>query len=84
MPETDTSEEDTDEDTTSTALRYRYTNDILAGLLIGTLCLAVCYDLHFGASLNDRIWMALAIDAGLASVWAFGVETVSALKQLRS
>jgi len=75
--------EDDDGDTTSTALRWRYTNDVLAGALIGTLCLAVLYDLHIGASLSDRIWMALSIDAGLASVWAFGDETVTALKKIR-
>ena len=80
---TNNDDTDSDNDTTSTALRWRFTNDVLAGVLIGTLCIAVLYDLHFGAALSDRIWTALAVDAGLASVWAFGTETVTAFKKIR-
>lgn len=76
--------EDDDGDTTSTALRWRYTNDLLAALLIGTLCVAVLYDVHLEATLSSNLYTALALESALAAVWAFGVETVTALKQLRA
>jgi len=73
-----------DEETTSTAVRWRWTNDVLAGVLIGTLCTAILYDLHLEATLSKDLYTALALSSGLAAVWAFGVETVTALKQIRS
>lgn len=72
-----------DEETTSTAVRWRWTNDVLAGVLIGTLCTAVLYDLHLEATLSKDLYTALALSSGLAAIWAFGTETVSALKKIR-
>lgn len=75
--------DDDDSDTESTALRWRFSNDVLAGALLGTLCVAVLYDLHFDAALSPPLYRALALESGLAATWAFGADTVDALTDIR-
>jgi hypothetical protein len=75
---------DEDSDTKSTQTRWRYTNDILAALLLLTLCGSVVAAFR-GATAQPptAVWTVFASAALIAAIWAFGTQAVSALKDLR-
>jgi hypothetical protein len=73
-----------DSDTKSTQTRWRYTNDILAGLLILTLCTSVAVTFRGTSSTPPTaVWTVFASAALIAAIWAFGTQAVSALQDLR-
>lgn len=74
---------DGDDTTTSTQTRWAYTNDILAGVLVATLCAAVGAQLLSNATTSKWVWTPFATAALLATIWAFGDRAVTALSNLR-
>jgi len=72
-----------DAETTTAATRYRWTNDILAGVIVFAHVALVAGAVFGGVDVPGRIWDVFAIEVLLATVWAFGRETVSAVGKLR-
>lgn len=81
MPEnTDTSD---DEQTQSTQTRWAYTNDLLAALVLVTLCGVVAASLWYRVSVGDRVFTVFATIALIAAIWTFGKQAVTALAKLK-
>jgi hypothetical protein len=74
---------DESDTTTSTATRWAFTNDILAGILTVTLAGVVAAQLATDASIPTATWAPFATAALLAVVWVFGDRAVAALSNLR-
>jgi hypothetical protein len=70
-----------DGDTTSTALRWRYTNDLVAGFYLCTFVALVALDSYQFVRLGvvpetvRGVWLAIA---GIAAAWVFGADAVRA------
>lgn len=80
MSDADELEDDSmSESTTSTAERYRYTNDLLAGLLVASTVGAVAYSVATTGSLPGKLGAVFAFESLLACGWAFGKETLGAV-----
>lgn len=75
-----------DSETTSVDTRWRWTNDILAGILVTSLPLIVGLA---GGGVIDltrvpvEVRLAYLTAGGVASVWAFGPSALKAWKQAR-
>jgi len=73
--------DDGDGDTTSTALRWRYTNDLVAGFYLLTFVGLVALDSYQLVRLGvvpetvRTVWLAIA---GVAAAWVFGGDAVRA------
>jgi len=73
--------DDGDGDTTSTALRWRYTNDLVAGFYLLTFVALVGLDSYQFVRLGvvpetvRAVWLAIA---GVAAAWVFGADAVRA------
>jgi len=76
-------DKESDGETTSTATRWPYTNDVLAGILLCSLAAITAVALRYDVSTAMRIWAPFATAALLAAVWAFGTQAVDALSDLR-
>jgi len=83
MSENTTADESGDAETSSAATRWRWTNDILAGIILLAHVALVAGDLVYGVDVPARIWDVFAVTVLLATVWAFGRETVSAVTEIR-
>jgi len=69
------------ESTTSVSRRWVYTNDLLAGLLLGSLPILTALgstQILALTSIPNSWRVAYLVVAGTAAVWSFGVETVEA------
>jgi len=73
-----------DDDTTqSVDTRWAYSNDLLAGLLLGALAASVLASQGLGWFAPEHVEYAFSAAALLAAIWAFGTESVNALRKLR-
>ncbi|MCD2202736.1 hypothetical protein [Halobacterium sp. KA-6] len=68
-------------ETTSTKTRWRWTNDLLAGLVVlaqvGVLAAAMLADIE----VPGRLWDVFSVTILLATTWAFGRETLTAVRE---
>jgi hypothetical protein len=84
MPENTESDPEPDPDSESTdsvARRWQYTNDALAGLLLGSLAglTAIGATSLIGLGELPDLWMAAYLTvAGVAAAWAFGSDALAA------
>jgi len=79
--ESDSDSDPESESTTSVSRRWVYTNDLLAGLLLGSLPILTALGSTQVLALTSipNSWrVAYLVVAGTAAVWSFGVETVEA------
>ena len=83
MSESTTADASGDAETTSAATRYRWTNDILAGIIVLAHVTLVAGAVFGGVDVPARVWDVFAVEVLLATVWAFGRETVGAVTELR-
>jgi hypothetical protein len=72
-----------DETTDSPLTRWDYTNDVLATLLLVSLACVVAYAALYSVQVKAEIWAPYATSCLLAAIWAFGEQSVTALKKLR-
>lgn len=72
-----------DAETTSAATRYRWTNDMLAGVIVLAHVALVAGAVFGGVTLPARVWDVFALEALLATTWAFGRETLMAIRDFR-
>jgi hypothetical protein len=78
---TESDPESDPESTTSVSRRWVYTNDLLAGLLLGSLPILTALgstQILALTSIPNSWRVAYLVVAGTAAVWSFGVETVEA------
>jgi hypothetical protein len=68
--------------TTSTARRWPFTNDVLAGLLVVSTVGAVGFSLSATGSIPETLTWVFAVESLLAATWAFGRETLSAVSKV--
>jgi len=79
----DKTDESGDAETKTAATRWRWTNDILAGIILLAHVALVAGAIVYGVDVPARIWDVFAVEVLLATVWAFGRETVSAVTEIR-
>ncbi|WP_232703158.1 hypothetical protein [Halobacterium wangiae] len=72
-----------DAETTTAATRYRWTNDLLAGIIVLAHVTLIASAVFGGVSVPKAVWDVFAVEVLLATVWAFGRETVGAVDKLR-
>ena len=72
-----------DAETDSAATRWRFTNDVLAAIVLLTLAAVTVVTLRYNYQIPTEIWAVFATVALLAAVWTFGAQAVAALKKLR-
>lgn len=73
-----------DAETTSTSVRWRWTNDLLAGVIVLAHVALVAGAVFGGVDVPARLWDVFAVEALLATTWAFGRETLAAISEFRS
>jgi len=79
--ENNTATESESESTTSVSRRWIYTNDFLAGLLLGSLPVLTALgstQILALASIPDSWRLAYLVITGTAAVWTFGSEALRA------
>jgi len=79
--ESDSDSDPESESTTSVSRRWIYTNDLLAGLLLGSLPILTALgstQILALTSIPNSWRVAYLVVVGTAAVWSFGVETVEA------
>jgi len=69
-------------ETTSTATRYKFTNDLLAGLLVASTVGAVLFAVYTTGSVPRTLGAVFAFESLLAAGWAFGRETLGAVAEV--
>jgi hypothetical protein len=69
-------------ETTSTATRWRFTNDALAGLLLASTVAAVGASLYLTGRVPELLAWVFGVESLLAATWAFGRETLSAVGEI--
>ena len=72
----------TDETTTSTARRWQFTNDVLAGVLVLSTVGAVAWSLSTTGEVPRMLLGVFAFESLLAAGWAFGRETLAAVAEV--
>ena len=72
-----------DAETSSAAVRWRWTNDVLAGIIVLAHVALVAGAVFGGVELPSRVWDVFALEVLLASTWAFGRETLAAISEFR-
>lgn len=77
-------EEESSDVTSDVDKRWVYTNDIIAASLLASLpVLLVFQSLGYLPQLGTQVFLTYGTIVSLAAIWAFGHETVKALKKLR-
>jgi len=78
---TETESESQSESTTSVSRRWIYTNDLLAGLLLGSLPILTALgstQILALTSIPNSWRLAYLVVVGTAAVWSFGAEALEA------
>jgi hypothetical protein len=70
-----------DNQTTSTRTRWAFTNDVLAGVTVLAHIALLGAALTGDVSVPARIWDVFALEIVLATTWAFGRETLMAVRE---
>lgn len=78
MPESNDPDEAGDEETQSVATRWRFTNDVAAGVIV---CAVYTIRLTVGDA-GPVTWATDLVLPGLAGVWLFGRGALAGLKEL--
>jgi len=58
--------------TTSTQERHKYTNDVLAGLIIASNVVLLGWGTYVGLDVPGLLWKTFALAVARAAPWAFG------------
>ena len=69
--------------TTDTAERHRYTNDALAALLVAATVGAIAVSFYRTGTAPRGLLAVFAVESLLAATWAFGRETLAAVGEFR-
>jgi len=80
-PESDPESDPSSESTTSVSRRWIYTNDLLAGLLLGSLPILTALgstQILALTSIPNSWRLAYLVIVGTAAVWSFGAEALDA------
>jgi len=80
-PETESESAPSSESTTSVSRRWLYTNDLLAGLLLGSLPILTALgstQILALTSIPNSWRLAYLVIVGTAAVWSFGAEALEA------
>jgi hypothetical protein len=82
MTATDTRETDAESEnqTETAATRWAYTNDVLAGAVVVAHVALLASAFAFQVSVPARLWDVFALEVALATTWAFGRETLMAVR----
>jgi len=79
MSENTTADASGDAETSSAATRYRWTNDILAGIIVLAHVGLLGAALAFGVEVPSLLWRVFALSVALAATWAFGKGALKAI-----
>lgn len=71
-----------DAETTSTSVRHRWTNDVLAAVIV-LAHVALLAGVANGVEVPRILWEVFALETVLAVTWAFGRETLAAIGEFR-
>ncbi|MGB9987324.1 hypothetical protein [Salarchaeum japonicum] len=73
-----------DAETTSAKTRWRWTNDVLAGVIVAAHVTLIASTLVVDVQVPGRVWDVFVLEALLATTWAFGPSTLQAISNFRN
>lgn len=72
--------DDGDASTSSTSIRWKYTNDVLATFVVSAHIALLAASVRWGFEIPRAAWQVFVFEVVIAATWTFGPSTVEAAR----